>query len=222
MSTILVVAPHPDDETLGCGGTLLRGIADGARAHWAIASTMSAAPGYAESRTKARESEIEQVAAAYGFASVERGTFPAARLDTIPIADRVAWLAGVIARVRPETMYLPYPHDAHSDHGAVFDAAIACTKAFRFPSVRRVYCYETISETEFAMRPGMMPFHPNRFVDIAAHLDRKIEIMSLFAGEMAAAPFPRSPESIRALAAYRGAVAGSMAAEAFMLLREIV
>lgn len=219
---ILVVAPHPDDETLGCGGTLLRAIAEGASVHWAIASAMTEAVGYSAARIAQREREIEDVAAAYCFASVHRAHFPAARLDTFPLAERVSWTAEVIKAVEPDTLYLPHPHDVHSDHAAVFDAAVACTKAFRFPSVRRVYGYETLSETEFGLRPGVPPFDPRRFVDVSAHLDRKIEIMGLFAGEMGAAPFPRSAETIRALAAYRGSVAGTVAAEAFMILREIV
>ena len=219
---ILVIAPHPDDETLGCGGTLLRAIAEGASVHWAIASAMTEAMGFSASRIAQREREIEDVATAYRFDGVHRASFPAARLDTFPIAARVAWMADVIKAVQPETLYLPHPHDVHSDHAAVFDAAVACTKAFRYPSVRRVYGYETLSETEFGLRPGVTPFHPARFVDIAAHLDRKIEIMGLFSGEMGVAPFPRSAETIRALATYRGSVAGTVAAEAFMVLREII
>jgi N-acetylglucosamine malate deacetylase 1 len=219
---ILVVAPHPDDETLGCGGTLLRAKAEGASIHWAIASAMTEEAGYSASRIAQRDREIEAVASAYGFDSVHRARFPAARLDTFPMSERVSWLSDVMNAVHPDTLYLPHPHDVHSDHAAVFDAAAACTKAFRYPSVRCVYGYETLSETEFGLRPGVTPFHPARFVDVALHLERKIEIMGLFAGEMAAAPFPRSAETIRALAAYRGSVAGTVAAEAFMVLREII
>ncbi len=221
MGTVLVFAPHPDDETLGCGGTLLRAISQGHAVHWAIASSMHAGQGFSAERISEREREIERVAQAYGFAGVHRGHFPTTRLDTVPTAERVGWCAGVIQAVQPDTLYLPHPHDVHSDHAAVFDAAAACTKAFRYPSVRRVYGYETLSETEFGLRPGVPAFQPQRFVDIAAQLQRKVEIMELFAGEMGAAPFPRSAHTLRALAAYRGAVAGTLAAEAFMVLREI-
>lgn len=219
--TLLVFAPHPDDETLGCGGTLLRAIAEGHAVHWAIASSMQTAQGFSAERIAAREQEIERVAEAYGFAGVHRGHFPTTRLDTVPAAERVAWCASVVQAVQPDTLYLPHPHDVHSDHGAVFDAAAACTKAFRYASVRRVYGYETLSETEFGLRPGVPAFQPQRFVDISEHMQRKIEIMELFSGEMGAAPFPRSAQTLRALAAYRGAVAGTEAAEAFMVLREI-
>ncbi|QTN24269.1 PIG-L family deacetylase [Rhizobacter sp. AJA081-3] len=221
MSTILVVAPHPDDETLGCGGTLLRAIAAGAEVHWAIASTMAGAPGFDAARLAPREREIEQVAAAYGFAGLHRAPFPATRVDTVPIAERVDWFARVVASIRPDTLYLPHPQDAHSDHAAVYEAAAACTKSFRYPSVRHVNCYETLSETEFGLLPRGGGFRPNRFVDIAAQLERKLEIMALYVGEMGPPPFPRSVEAIRALACLRGGVAGTPAAEAFMVLRSI-
>lgn len=221
MTTIMVVAPHPDDETLGCGGTLLRAIAGGADVHWVIGTRMTREAGYSEARMQARDREIADVTAAYGFAGVHQAAFTAARLDTVPAAERVSWFASVFNLVRPDVLYLPHPHDVHSDHAAIFDAASACTKAFRYPSLRKVYVYETLSETEFSIRPGVSPFHPCRFVDVSAHIDRKIEIMELYAGEMAAPPFPRSGEAIRALATFRGLVASCLAAEAFMVLREI-
>lgn len=221
MNSIMVVAPHPDDETLGCGGTLLRAVAGGASVHWVIATRMTRDGGFSEARMKARDQEIADVAAAYGFAGVHQAPFAAARLDVVPMAERVGWFSAVFNEVKPGTVYLPHPHDVHSDHAAVFDAAAACTKAFRYPTVRKVYAYETLSETEFSIRPGATPFHPNRFVDVSAHIERKIEIMRLYAGEMAAAPFPRSAEAIRGLATFRGVVASCLAAEAFMVLKEI-
>jgi LmbE family N-acetylglucosaminyl deacetylase len=217
----MVVAPHPDDETLGCGGALLRSIASGARVHWVICTRMTREAGYSEARMLARDREITAVAEAYGFAGVHQASFTAARLDIVPVAERVSWFSSVFNEVRPDVLYLPHPHDVHSDHAAVFHAASACTKAFRYPTLRKVYVYETLSETEFGIRPGIAPFNPSRFVDISAHLERKIEIMELYAGEMAAPPFPRSGEAIRALATFRGLVASCLAAEAFMVLRDI-
>lgn len=221
MSTVLVVAPHPDDETLGCGGTLLRARVQGDAVHWAIASTMEGAPGFSPARMQAREEEIARVASAYGFAAVHRAGFASTRLDVVPVAERVDWFSRIVSDVQPDTLYLPWPNDAHSDHAAVFEAAAACAKSFRYPSVRRVFCYETLSETEFGVRPGAVGFAPNRFVDIAAYLERKLDIMAMYAGEMGAPPFPRSKEAIRAQACLRGAVAGTTAAEAFMVLRMI-
>ena len=124
-------------------------------------------------------------------------------------------------RVQPDTVYVPYRNDAHSDHAAVFDAAVACCKSFRQPSIRRVHAYETLSETEFGLRPDDAGFRPNAFVDTSRWLDRKIDIMRLYDGEMGRFPFPRSEECIRAQAMLRGSQAGVAAAEAFMVLKEI-
>jgi N-acetylglucosamine malate deacetylase 1 len=221
VTTILVIAPHPDDETLGCGGTLLKAIAGGSKVHWAIATTMTAEAGYSAERMAKREAEIQTVTQAYGFEAVYRAPFTAARLDTVPMADRVSWFSGIFNTCAPHTVYLPYPHDVHSDHAATFLAAAACTKSFRYPSVKRVLTYETISETEFGIQPNVPAFQPNSFVSIENQLERKLEIMALYQGELGQSPFPRSLETIRAQAAFRGSVAGCKAAEAFMLLREI-
>ena len=101
----------------------------------------------------------------------------------------------------------------------VFDAASACCKWFRYPSVRRVLAYETLSETEFGLDPDTR-FHPNVFVDISAFLERKIELLQIYKSELGHFPFPRSATAVRVLAQYRGANSGFEAAEAFQLLRE--
>jgi LmbE family N-acetylglucosaminyl deacetylase len=218
---VLAVAPHPDDETLGCGGSLLRHIADGDEVHWLIVTAMTPALGFLAEDIERREREISNVAHAYRFAAVHTLGLPAMRLDTLPKGQLVDAVGSVVRGVQPDTLYLPYRNDAHSDHAAVFDAAAACCKGFRYPSVRRVRAYETLSETEFGLRPDDSGFRPNLFVDIASYIDRKVEIMKLFPTEIAPAPFPRNLEAIRALATFRGLVAGTIAAEAFISLREI-
>jgi len=221
MSRILVVAPHPDDETLGCGGTLLRHAAHGASMHWLVVTAMSESHGFAAERIAARAKEIDAVAAAYPFSAVHQAGLPTTRLDTVPMADLIDAIGKVMHAARPDTVYVPYRNDAHSDHAAVFDAAVACCKSFRNPNIRQVYAYETLSETEFGMRPDDPGFRPNLFVDMSPWLDRKLEILHLFAGEMGRFPFPRSDTTVRALAALRGSQAGVQAAEAFMVLKEI-
>lgn len=218
---VLCVAPHPDDETLGCGGTLLRHIAEGDEVHWLLMTTML--PGdFAAARIAARAGEIDAIAQGYGFREVHHAGWPTTRLDTLPKGDLVASVSSVFSKVRPHTVYLPYRNDVHSDHAAVFDAVAACCKHFRYPTVRCVRAYETLSETEFGIRPDDPGFRPNLFVDIAPWLERKIELMRHYVGEMEPAPFPRSEEALRALATYRGIAAGTLAAEAFVTLREIL
>lgn len=218
---VAVVAPHPDDETLGCGGTLLKHAACGDQVHWIVFTGISTEQGFTEERVRMRDEEIRRVAKSYGFADTHRLDFPTMQLDRIPKADLVGALGEVVKRLGVHTLYVPYRNDAHSDHAAVFDACAACTKTFRYPSVRSVRAYETLSETEYGVKPEDPGFHPNLFVDVAGFLDRKLEIMSIYASEMAPFPFPRSDIALRAQAQLRGTQCGSTAAEAFMLLKEI-
>ncbi len=218
---ILCIAPHPDDETLGCAGTLLRHLAAGDEVHWLIVTCITEALGFSAERVCAREREIEQVSKSYGFSSVLRCDFPTMRLDTVPMADLIGAVGAFVKATSADTLYIPYRNDAHTDHAAVFDAAAACAKSFRYPSVRSVYVYETLSETEFGLKPEDSGFKPNLFIDIAEQIDRKIEIMGSYAGEMGDFPFPRSELNIRALATLRGAQSNKYAAEAFMIAREI-
>lgn len=219
--TVLCIAPHPDDETLGCGGSLLRHIAEGDEVYWLIVTTVTEQLGFSETKINARELEIGEVARAYGFKKVYRAGLLTTRLDALPKADLVTAVASIMSDVSPHTLYVPYRNDVHSDHAAVFDAVISCSKTFRYPSIRQIYAYETLSETEFGLRPDDPGFRPNLFSDISPWLEKKIDIMRMFSGEMGNFPFPRSEECIRAQAMLRGSQAGVMAAEAFMILKEI-
>jgi LmbE family N-acetylglucosaminyl deacetylase len=219
---IAVVAPHPDDETLGCGGTLLRHLAFGDRVHWIIFTGISTDRGFSEESVRLRDEEISQVAESYGFAGIHRLDYPTTQLDRIPKADMVGALGSIVTNLGVHTLYVPYRNDAHTDHAAVFDACCVCAKTFRYPSVRSVRAYETLSETEYSLKPEDPGFHPNLFVDITGFLDRKLQIMSIYATEMAPFPFPRSDIALRAQAQLRGTQCGASAAEAFMVLKEIV
>ncbi|WP_114418139.1 PIG-L deacetylase family protein [Marinospirillum perlucidum] len=217
----LVIAPHPDDETLGCGGTILKLKAQGTVVHWLIVTTIDGVSGFPQERVHARAREIDAVKEAYGFNDVHHCSLPSAALDTLGKGELIGAVGNIIKNIKPERVYIPYRNDAHSDHAAVFDAAVAATKTFRSPFVKAIYAYETLSETDFGLRPDDLGFRPNLYEDISGYLDKKIEIMSLFDGEMGKFPFPRSEECLRALATLRGAQANCQAAEAFMILKEI-
>ncbi len=218
MTSVAVIAPHPDDETLGCGGTLLRHSAAADEVHWLVATTMTRAAGFDNTSIAAREDEIAAVTAHYDFASVHRLGFPATELDVVPRRDVVRGIGRVFTETRPDTVYVPFEGDAHSDHAVIFQATLACAKWFRYPSVKRLYAYETLSETEFGF--GCEGFRPTLFVDITEFLDGKIEALNLYRGEVTNSPFPRSGEIVRAQARVRGSTVGSEAAEAFMVVRE--
>jgi LmbE family N-acetylglucosaminyl deacetylase len=157
---------------------------------------------------------------AYGFSSVHQARFVTAELDRVPKKDLIEEVSLVFNKIKPDTIYLPHRDDVHSDHEAVFDAVAACIKSFRYPFIRRVLACETLSETEFGVRPGVSGFNPNLWVDVTDYIDKKIEIMKVYEGEVGEHPFPRSERNIRALATVRGARAGQQSSEAFMVLQE--
>ncbi len=222
MSRVLVVAPHPDDETLGSGGTLLRHRNDGDEIHWMIMTRISESAGYSKESVESRKNEIADVAKTYGFSSIHQAKFETTTLDTIAKRELVEEVSSVMNSVKPEIIYVPYRNDVHSDHKVIFDVVAACTKSFRYPFIRKVRAYETLSETEFGITPESSGFRPNLWIDITEHLEKKIMIMKKYKGEMGKHPFPRSERNINALATIRGATAGVEAAEAFLSLKEII
>jgi N-acetylglucosamine malate deacetylase 1 len=219
---VLVVAPHPDDETLGCGGTLLRHREEGDEVHWLIVTGVDETHGFTTKRVQSREAEIKACASYFGFSGIHNLRHPTTHLDELPLGQLIGEICDVVKKTGAEVIYLPYPGDVHSDHRIVFDTALPATKWFRYPSVKRVIAYEVLSETEFNISPTLNDFRPNLFVNITGYLDGKLEAMRIFDSELGAPPFPRSDEIIRSLASYRGATAGCDAAEAFMILREIM
>jgi LmbE family N-acetylglucosaminyl deacetylase len=219
---IIVIAPHPDDETLGCGGTLLRHIGEGDEVNWLIATEMQSVIGFSDEQINRRMDQIQEVANYYSFKNVFTLPFPTTRLDTIPFGDIVKAISDIFTTVQPEIVYLPYRGDVHTDHRIVFDTAISCTKWFRYPHVKRVLAYETLSETDFGANPDDNGFRPNVYTNIENFVERKLDAMRLYTGEMGDFPFPRSEIAIMSLAKLRGVAAGSEAAEAFMLIKEIL
>jgi LmbE family N-acetylglucosaminyl deacetylase len=217
---VLVVSPHPDDEVLGAGGTLLRRKAEGAKVVWLIVTTITTETGWAAEKIKQRAEEIKRVTELFGFDSVFELNFPTTQLDQVSMSDLVASISNVFKTFEPEEVFVPHPSDVHTDHRIVFDAVASCTKWFRYPSVKRVLAYETLSETDFGLGTNQA-FRPNVFINIEPYLAEKLQAMDIYVSELGVFPFPRSHVAIRALATLRGAASGFEAAEAFELLREI-
>lgn len=214
---VVVVAVHPDDETLGCGGTLLKHRVSGDEIYWLICTTIDVS----NSNYSLRESEISQVAKKYGFKETFNLRLPATKVDEMGLSHLVSLVSKVFEKIQPNIVYLPHKTDVHSDHRKIFEAAYSCTKSFRYPSIKKIYMMETLSETEFAPSTKEDSFVPNVFSDISKFIDKKLEIMQVFASELGEHPFPRSERNLRALATIRGAAAGCEYAESFMLLKEI-
>jgi LmbE family N-acetylglucosaminyl deacetylase len=220
---VLVISVHPDDETLGCGGTMLRHVAGGDDVYWLIA-TQAHEPTWTKATISAKAMEVENVAMAYGVREFQKLGLPSGRLDALPLGEMIEGIRQQVARWRPQIVYLVHGGDIHTDHYAIFTATMSVLKPFYMnkQGVRRVLSYETLSSTEAAPSQIHRVFAPNVFIDIGSHIDRKIEIMNLYATELHGDPLPRGPGAIRALARFRGATIAVDYAEAFMLVREIV
>lgn len=221
---ILVISTHPDDETLGAGGTLLKHISQGNSVHCIFCTDILEEEGFCKEVICAREQEIAQASQSYGFASVHRLGLKTMRVDEYTKSELVAKFAKIFKEIQPNILYLPFCDDVHSDHRSIFEAVFSCTKSFRYPSIERVLMMETLSETEFAPSLAHRSFVPNVFVDITDFIEQKCQIMQIYKSEIAPPPFPRSIENIKALALYRGSTMGGKKsptyAEAFMLLKE--
>lgn len=215
---VVIVTPHPDDETLGCGGTILRHKESGDKVCWLIITKMG--KNFDTLVRERREAEIQQVQKLYDFDKVCQLDFEAGKLDEYSLGEIISEVSKVFHEFEPNIVYLPYRSDIHSDHKVVFDSTVACTKWFRYPFINKVLVYETLSETDFTINPDANLFRPNVFVDISSFLHQKLEIMKIYASEINEHPFPRSIQSIKSLAYLRGAASGYKAAEAFMLLKE--
>jgi LmbE family N-acetylglucosaminyl deacetylase len=217
---IAVVAPHPDDDVLGCGGTMIRATNAGALVD-VVVVTRGRPPLFDEDFVAQVRDETLASHAHMGVNHTHFLDFPAAALDQVPRAALNQALAAVLEAVEPELLFVPFVGDIHLDHQIVFNAAMvfARPRSNRCPKV--VLAYETLSETNW-LAPAITPgFQPNTFVDISATLDRKIAAFQKYASQLKESPDERSIESIRALAISRGATVYRAAAEAFVAMRQI-
>lgn len=219
---VLVISVHPDDETLGCGGTMLKHRAASAELRWLVVTAPSPTE-YASEFIATAATQVEQVARAFDIQQYWRLNLPSAHLDTIPQLELMRQVRAVIEQARPEIVYLVHAGDVHTDHHAIFTATLGALKPFHMAKwgVRRILSYETLSSTEAAPPQITRAFTPNVFTDISPYMERKIEIMRVYETEAQPALHPRGDSAIRALARFRGATIGVEYAEAFMLLREL-
>ena len=131
---VLAIAVHPDDETLGCGGTLLKHKRNGDEIYWLICTTIK------ENHTyyKEREKEIALVSKAYDFKSTYNLRFTTMQIDEYSVSELVSKISTVINEIQPNIIYLPFKGDVHSDHRKIFEASYSCTKSFRYPFIKKI------------------------------------------------------------------------------------
>ncbi|MDP9420538.1 MAG: PIG-L family deacetylase [Actinomycetota bacterium] len=219
-ANVLVIAPHPDDEILGVGGTVARLAAEGS-AVTVVIVTMAGPPRFTPDVLETGRREAALAHAELGVTRSLFLSFPAAGLDGVAHAELNAGLQEVFVDVDPDTVFVPFNGDMHVDHQLVFTSALVCSRPGTSFAPRSVYAYETLSETNWNA-PYLTPnFAPNVFVDISDHLETKAAAMGHYASQLKAPPHERSIEALRALATLRGATVGVAAAEAFVLVRDV-
>ena len=219
---ILVLAAHPDDEVLGCGGTIARHAGEGDAVHIVIAAegALSRAAG-----TRADVAKLQAAARragrVLGVRSVSFLGFPDNRMDTVALLDVVQAVEAVARRVRPSRVYTHHAGDLNVDHRRLHEAALAAFRPLPGKPAAELLFFEVPSSTEWQAPGGAAAFTPAWHVDIASTLRKKIAALRCYASEMRPFPHPRSMEAVEHLARWRGACAGVQAAEAFMLGRMV-
>jgi LmbE family N-acetylglucosaminyl deacetylase len=224
--SVLVVAAHPDDEILGCGGTMTRLVREGHEVRIAIlAEGISSRYAHREDADRLQlqhlHARAQQAAGKVGAKELVLCKLPDNRLDTVPLLEVVKTVEDLVARFRPETIYTHHPGDLNVDHGVVYRAVLTATRPVSGQCVRDVYAFEVPSSTEWAFQRLGPSFRPNIFVDIVDSLETKIAALACYDTETRKFPHPRSPEALRAIATRWGSVAGLQAAEAFELIRSV-
>ena len=217
---VLVVAPHPDDETVGMGGTILKHIKMGDEVYLAIV-TVAYTPDWSEEIISIKREEVTNVCELYGIKKAYLLDFPAVKLDTIPQKTLNDKISEIVEEVRPDVVYTSHKGDINKDHGLVFEATMVATRPKPNACVKKVLCYEVISSTEWTFGKTSDYFIPNYYQSITEYLETKLKILKAYKTETQKYPHPRSLRGVRIHAYKRGLEIGKKAAEAFMLVRSI-
>ena len=226
-ASVLVVAAHPDDEVLGCGGTIARHADAGDQVQVLIVAEGATSRQEQRDRIQAGD-ELSALAQAaqmagsiLGAAGVELLDLPDNRLDSLDRLDLIKRLEERIDRHQPQVVYVHHAGDVNVDHRRLHEAVVTACRPIPGHPVQRLLSFEVASSSEW-QPPGSAPaFQPNWFVDISDQWQRKREALVAYASEMRPWPHARSLEALEHLARWRGAQVGVEAAEAFCLLREL-
>ena len=223
---VLGVAAHPDDEVLGCGGTIARLSSEGHNVHILIlgegVTSRFADPGDADQNDlDTLHAQAKEVGAMLGAKEVSLAKLPDNRFDTVPLLDIIKVVEEHINRIQPEVVYTQHGGDLNIDHQCTFRAVMTAARPMEGSSVHTLLAYRVASSTEWAFEQFEPVFRPTVFSDISTTLEKKIAAMQMYEGEARSFPHPRSPEALKAEAEYLGSIAGIKAAEAFSAIYQI-
>lgn len=215
---LLVIAPHPDDEILGVGGTMAKYANNGY--HVTVLTVAGHRPPlYSEENYQQTVKEARQ---AHALVGVKESVFldvAATMVGAMKTHELNGMVSAVVNRIKPAIVMVPYP-DRHVDHRIIFDSAMVATRPVHVGThIEILAAYETLSETHWNA-PHIEPnFTPNWVCNITAHIETKLAALQCFKSQIPAFPGARSIEALRALAVFRGTQAGFAYGEAFHVLR---
>jgi N-acetylglucosamine malate deacetylase 1 len=226
--TILVIAAHPDDEVLGCGGSIAKWSQEGNKVHILIMAEGATSRNKQRDRNASKKDlsllaqSANEAGQILGAETVTLLDYPDNRMDSVDLLDVVKSIEHYIEKVKPEVIATHHFGDLNVDHQIVHTAVMTASRPQPGHIVKRILCFETQSSTEWQSPINKQAFVPNWFEDISSTLEIKIKALHAYKSEMRAFPHSRSIEALESLAKWRGSIVGKNAAETFMLMREIV
>lgn len=226
MKNILILAPHPDDEILGCGGLISKEVKNNNHVYVAIMTNgnVGAPELFPIEGTERGREEAKKAHALLGVKKTFFYDFPAPRLDSEPSYKINIEISKLLNQLDIDDLYIPHRGDIHKDHRIIYESALVAARPLHEKSVKRILSYETLSETEWAAPFGDVVFIPNVFVELSeSDINNKVEAFKCFSEpRIKYAPHSRSSDGIKNLAKYRGSTITTYYAEAFSLVREIL
>lgn len=223
-STILVIAAHPDDEILGCAGTVARMVREGYEAYTLILGEGVTARDASRDVEKTKEAidglkrQADQAGKIVGVKETFIYNFSDNRFDTVPLLDIVKVIEDIKVKINPNIIFTHYHNDLNIDHQKTYEAVITASRPIQGESVKEIYSFEVLSSTEWNFP---LSFSPDVFFDISSTIDIKIEAMKQYETELRTDPHPRSLAGIKLNAKTWGMRVGLESAEAFKLVRNI-
>jgi LmbE family N-acetylglucosaminyl deacetylase len=221
---VLVVAAHPDDEILGCGGTIAKHVHEGDAVVVAcLADGVTSRDPAADhsSELARRRAAGEEAAAVLGISKILFGGFPDNRMDSVPILEAARTVESLLEQHRPTVVYTHHGGDLNVDHRRTHQAVVTACRPQPHSTVTRLLFFETASSTEWQVHGGGAAFEPNWFVDVSSTLAVKLRALQAYGDELREWPHARSAQAVEHLARWRGSIIGRPAAEAFMVGRGI-
>ena len=216
---MVVISPHPDDETLGTGGTIAKFSQNGTKVS-ILEVSGHLPPLYENKDFEITQKEALRAFKILGVHNYEFLKIPATMVHTLPVSEINKKIGDFINKIAPEIVLIPFP-DRHIDHRTIFDASVVCCRPTNPKFPKMVLAYETLSETHWNVSGVEPSFNPEFYINVDNTLDKKLEALSSYKSQLKN-NHSRSLEACQSLAAFRGSQNGCNYAEAFKVVRIVI